>query len=303
MTKLIIGSRGSKLALLQSRQVADLLIAKHPHLDVQISIIQTRGDKNLHGPLDKIGGKAAFTIELEESLFNHKIDLAVHSLKDLPSTLVDGFIYQGSPLREDARDVFVSTKWQTLDEVPNGGTIATGSSRRKSQLLHFRPDLIIEGLRGNVDTRLKKLEDSNWDGIITAAAAMHRLGLGDVISEYLEPDMFVPSGGQGALGLEIAENRDELKHMLNAIIDDDTTICCKAERIYLSKVEGGCSAPIGCWARIDKKTSYFTAYCANINGTKLMKNTVSGDIDKLDSLALKLANDMIQDGAYSLFSA
>ena len=278
MTKLIIGSRGSKLALLQSRQVADLLLAKHPHLDVQISIIQTRGDKNLHGPLDEIGGKAAFTIELEESLFNHKIDLAVHSLKDLPSTLPEGLIYDGSPGREDARDVFVSEKWNTLDKVPQGGTIATGSSRRKAQMLQYRPDLHIVGLRGNIDTRLRKLDKNKWDGIIMASSALHRLGLHSRISQYLDPEYFVPAGGQGAIGLELAVDREDVKPLLKAIIDEDTTSCCKAERLYLQQMESSCFSPIGCLAKIEKDDFSITGYVACLNGSRYIKKTEKGKI-------------------------
>ena len=233
MHKLVIGSRGSKLSLIQSEQIAKLLIEQYPLLHIQSKIIKTTGDKNIDLPIDEIGGKAIFTLELEEMLKSCQIDLAVHSLKDLPSNLSDNLTYIGSPEREDVRDVFISNKWNKIDEIPENGTIATGSVRRKCQLLYQRPDLNIVGLRGNINTRLKKLDKSNWDGIIIAAAAMHRLSLHERITEYLSPDLFVPAGGQGALGLEIASNRNDIKNMISSIIDRATTICCIEERRLL----------------------------------------------------------------------
>ena len=277
-----------------------MLLAAYPHLDINFNIIKTKGDKNLEKPLHEIGGKAIFITELEDALEDHHIDLAVHSLKDLPSTLPDGLIYAGSPQREDVRDVFVSTKWKTIEEVPEGGTIATGSNRRKAQLLQQHPDLNIEGLRGNIGTRLRKLDESNWDGIITAAAALHRLGLQERISQYLDPDYFVPAGGQGALGLEIAEDSDDVKSMLSTIIDKYTTRCCQAERIYLVHMEGGCSDPIGCWARIERDALIITGYSASIDGSQILQKTVHGDIIEAEKLAIKLADGMIQNGAREL---
>ena len=297
MKKVIIGSRGSRLALLQTNQIRDILLETHPHLDIHIKIIRTQGDKNLNAPLHEIGGKAIFTAELEDALLHHHIDLAVHSLKDLPSILPDGLIYAGSPQREDARDVFISNKWKTIDEVPQGGTIATGSSRRKAQLLQQRPDLHIQRLRGNMDTRLAKMDVCKWDGIITAAAAMHRLTFQERISQYLNPDIFVPAGGQGALGLERASDRKDVKQILSAIIDKNTTCCCQAERIYLTKMEGGCFAPIGCWARIERHAFYITAYSASEDGSQRYQKTLQGDILDAEKLALKLADKMIQNGA------
>ena len=230
-------------------------------------------------PIHELGGKAAFTAELEEALVSHRIDLAVHSLKDLPCILPDDLMYTGSPQREDARDVFVSTKWKTIDDVPVNGIIATGSQRRKAQLLHKRPDLNIQGLRGNIDTRLRKLDQSTWDGIITAAAAMHRLGLQNRISQYLLPDCFVPAGGQGALGLEIATDREDVKSIIKNIIDDNTTRCCKAERLYLTKLEGDCFSPIGCWARIENSSFFITGYSASLDGAHKLQEVSKGSIE------------------------
>ena len=280
--------------------MATLLLEIQPSLDINIEVIRTLGDKNMDTSLHEIGSKSVFTSELEDALISHRIDLAVHSLKDLPSTLSDDLIYIGSPQREDARDVFVSTKWKTIDEVPKGGMIATGSIRRKAQLLSHRPDINIVGLRGNVDTRLRKLDNNNWDGIITAAAALHRLGLQEKASQYLDAEYFVPAGGQGALGLEIVADREDLKLIINAIIDKDTTHCCKAERLYLKRMEASCIAPIGCWARMEKDTFFITGYSSSLDGMQTLTKTLQGDIIEADNLALQLADIMILNGAKRL---
>ena len=303
MNTITIGSRGSKLALFQSRQVQDSLLKAHPVLDVSIRVIQSKGDKELDKPIHELGGKAAFTAELEDALVSHRIDLAVHSLKDLPCILPDDLMYTGSPQREDVRDVFVSTKWKTIDDVPINGIIATGSQRRKAQLLHKRPDLNIQGLRGNIDTRLRKLDQSMWDGIITAAAAMHRLGLQNRISQYLLADCFVPAGGQGALGLEIAADREDIKTIASSIIDKNSTLCCQAERLYLTQMEVDCFAPIGCWARIEKEIFLITGFSSRRDGKESIIKTVQGNVVEAKKLALKLAETMIKNGARELMSS
>ena len=303
MNKLTIGSRGSKLALWQANAIRDMILEVYPDLEIQINIIKTQGDLNLDKPLQEIGGKTVFTTELETALDNHQIDLAIHSLKDLPSTLPDDLIYFGSPHREDIRDVFISNKWKTIGDVPDKGMIATGSNRRKAQLLQHRPDLQVKGLRGNIDTRLKKLEKSNWDGIITAAAAMHRLDLKNSISQYLDPENFVPAAGQGALGLEIVAEREDIKSILSEIIDEDTTSCCKAERIFIAQFESDCFSPMGCWARIIKDNSLIiTGYVASLNGLHKLQSSIKGNIVMAEKLAIKLADDMIKNGALEIIA-
>ena len=304
MKKIIIGSRGSDLALQQASQVMDMLKNAYPELKIQIQAIRTQGDLKLEKSIEDLGGKAAFTSELEVAILNQTIDVAVHSLKDLPVKLSNDLMYLGSPVREDARDVFISNKWQRINEIPDNGVVATGSCRRKAQLLSLRPDLQIKGLRGNMDTRLKKLDNGNWDGIITAAAAMHRLGLHDRISEYLSHSNFVPASGQGALGLEIHTDRNGLKEKLRNIIDHGATSCCKAERLFLSQIEGGCFAPIGCFARLDEKLGFIiTGYVASMDGKNELKKTLHGDIYKAEKLALKLAEEMINNGALEVMSS
>ena len=277
-------------------------MAVHPHIEIYINVIRTKGDINLDKPLDQLGGKAVFTAELEDALINHHIDLAVHSLKDLPSTLPDGLIYIGSTQREDVRDVFVSTKWESINDVPEGGMIATGSSRRKAQLLQHRPDLKIQGLRGNMDTRLRKLDGSKLDGIITAAAAMHRMNLRERISQYLDPEYYVPAAGQGALGIEIAADRKDLIPIVNTIIDNNTTQCCTAERLYLERMEGGCYAPIGCWVREENDKCFITGYLASLDGSRHLNKTVHGSMLEIEKLVMVLAETMIQEGGSELMA-
>ena len=205
MSSIIIGSRGSSLALQQSHHIRNLLQSAHPHLGVEIKTIQSLGDNQQGTPLPEIGAKGLFTAEIESELLSQKIDLAVHSLKDLPSTLPNGLKYVGSPKREDARDVFISHKWRSLEDTPAKSIIASGSTRRKAQFLEVRSDLEFRDLRGNIETRLDKLKTEGWDGIIMAAAALHRLNMSDQITRYMDPLQFVPAVGQGAIGLEIKQ--------------------------------------------------------------------------------------------------
>jgi len=296
LNKIVIGSRGSRLALIQTNQVKDVLQKAYSNINISIEVIRTEGDIQKDKPLHELGGKTVFTNEIEKHLLDKKIDLAVHSLKDLPSILPEGLLYVGSPKREDVRDVFVSSKWDTMDKVPQGGVVATGSIRRKAQLLHSRPDIKVVGLRGNVDTRLRKLEENNWDGIIIAAAALHRLELEDRISQYLDIDTFLPPGGQGALGLEISKDNVQLETMLHDIIHYETTCCCKAERAYLREIDASCFSPIGCFAYIDANTIYISAYSSNIDGTKTLYKNISGSISDAEKLAIELAEEMIKGG-------
>ena len=303
MNRLVIGTRGSKLALKQTDHVKSLLNKIYPDLDLKIQVVKTKGDLNLDKSIEDLGGKSAFTSELENQILENNIDVAVHSLKDLPINLKDGLICLGSPFREDPRDVFISNKWNCISDVPINGIIATGSIRRKSQLLSFRPDLNIQSLRGNIDTRLRKLDESDWDGIITAAAAMHRLGLSERISEYLDVMDFVPAACQGALGLEVGLNNEKLISLLNGIVHDNITMCCEIERLFLSKMESGCFAPIGCLANISASGELtLLGYVASLDGKKELKKMMVGEVKHHEALALKLANYMIRNGAKEIMA-
>ena len=277
INKLIIGSRGSKLALIQSNLIKSLIEKQFIDLEIKIKVISTKGDRVIDQPIKSIGDKGLFTYEIEKQLLNHRIDVAVHSLKDLPSELNSDLEYVGSPIRQDLRDALVSTKWDCLDSIPIGGVIATGSIRRKSQLLNLRPDLKIVNLRGNVDTRILKLNESNWDGIIVAAAAMHRLKLDSLISEYLDPNFFVPAPCQGALGLEIAKDRININKILSSIINNETTFLCSVERLFLREFEGNCSIPIGCYTEIIENQIYITGYISSQDGSNSIIETINGN--------------------------
>ncbi len=302
MNKLIIGTRGSALALKQTHYVQNLLQSAHPHLGVEIKTIQSLGDNQQEKPLPEIGAKGLFTAELESELLSQKIDLAVHSLKDLPSTLPNGLKYVGSPKREDARDVFISHRWRSLEDVPAKSTIASGSTRRKAQFLEVRSDLEFRDLRGNIETRLNKLKTEGWDGIIMAAAALHRLNMSDQITRYLDPLQFVPAVGQGAIGLEIKQGSEELEKLVDSIIDIETTQCCQAERLFLSRLEGGCSSAIGCWGRMENRRFLITGYAAASNGSKVVRKSLKGMPADSDQLALQLAEEFERAGARELLA-
>ena len=302
MSSIVIGSRGSSLALQQSHQIRKLLQSAHPHLGVEIKAIQSLGDNQQETPLPEIGAKGLFTAEIESELLSQKIDLAVHSLKDLPSTLPDGLKYIGSPKREDARDVFISHKWRSLEDAPVKSIIATGSTRRKAQFMEVRSDLEFRDLRGNIETRLNKLKTEGWDGIIMAAAALHRLNMSDQITRYLDPLQFVPAVGQGAIGLEIKQGREELEKLLDSIIDIESTQCCQAERLFLSRLEGGCSSAIGCWGRMENRRFLITGYTAASNGSKVVRKSLKGMPADSDQLALQLAEDFERAGAKELLA-
>lgn len=302
MSSIIIGSRGSSLALQQSHHIRNLLQSAHPHLGVEIKTIQSLGDNQQETPLPEIGAKGLFTAEIESELLSQKIDLAVHSLKDLPSTLPDGLKYIGSPKREDARDVFISHKWRSLEDAPVKSIIASGSTRRKAQFLEVCSDFEFRDLRGNIETRLNKLKTEGWDGIIMAAAALHRLNMSDQITRYLDPLQFVPAVGQGAIGLEIKQGREKLEKLVDSIIDIESTQCCQAERLFLSRLEGGCSSAIGCWGRMENRRFLITGYAAASNGSKVVRKSLKGMPADSNQLALQLAEDFEKAGAKELLA-
>jgi len=295
-----IGSRGSQLALWQSRLIKSLLEEQHPTIEVTIRVITTKGDTIQDIPLPKIGDKGLFTAELESELINGNIDLAVHSLKDLPTTLPEGLCYAGSPERANPTDAFVSTKWKSLKELPANATIATGSVRRQAAILRLAPGIQFTSLRGNIDTRLRKLNDLGWDGIIMATAALQRLGLDEYITEEMIPEEFVPSVGQGAIGIEIREDREELIPILKPIFHNDTVVCCSAERKFGQVLEAGCSIPLGAWARKIDGQIVLTGFVSNFEGSEIILETLSGPFDQPEELGNQLAEQFIARGARAL---
>lgn len=297
-TTLRIGTRRSALAMYQTNLIARLLREAHPELSVEIVEIDTKGDKIRDKPLPEIGGKGLFTFEIEEQLRSEEIDLAVHSLKDLPSTLEPGLVWAGSTQRADATDAFVSHKWENIAQIPQGGRIATGSVRRRAQIAAMRPDLTFTDLRGNIDTRLAKLEKNGWDGIIMATAALERLELHATITERLDPARVVPAVGQGAIGVEIKEGRQDVLDWLAPILDEETTTAARAERAFMHLLEGGCSAPVAAHCRKTEEGWEFTGWVGAPDGSAHITRCDVGEEPVV--IAKAMAADFIEQGAREL---
>lgn len=294
--KLKIGSRKSHLALWQTNHVADLLRAAHPGIEIEIVTMETIGDKITDVPLPKIGAKGLFTQELEEQLLNDTIDLAVHSLKDLPSTLPEGLKFAGSPARASASDSIISTRWKSFDELPDNAVIATGSQRRKAQLLSKKPFLRFENLRGNIDTRLRKLEENGWDGIVMASAALDRLERTNIAHFELDPTIFIPAVSQGAIGIEIRIGRPEIEKILAPIFDPITCQAVEAERIFLRKLEGGCSVALGAYCVPTGNNEWiFYSWIGSSDGGEVLTESARGT-DPVQ-LAHDMADEFLDSGA------
>lgn len=301
--KIIIGSRGSELAMWQAKFVKKELEKKNKNLAVEIKIINTKGDKILDVALSKIGDKGLFTKELEKELLNGTIDLAVHSLKDLQTQIPKGLKLAAVTKRHPVQDVLIARKKGiTIHTLPEGATVATGSLRRRAQLLHIRPDIKIEELRGNVQTRIKKFEDSNWDAIILARAGIERLKLNNYISSIISVDEILPAVGQGALGIEIHENNIFVFDTLQSISDINTYTAVIAERSLLSTLEGGCQVPIGAFAEVKSNGLYLEAVVAAIDGSISFRKKVRGKINNPQLLGKQLAKDLLKAGANKILN-
>ncbi len=299
-TTVKIGSRKSRLALWQTRYIAGLLEDAHDGLDVEIVTMDTLGDKVLDKSLPEIGGKGLFTAELEQALLADHIDLAVHSLKDLPTDLPDGLKYAGSPARGTATDSLISEKWSSLDELPEDAVIATGSLRRRAELLARHPQFEFRDLRGNIGTRLEKLKKHGFDAIVMATVALERLEMADTVTCELDPDLYVPAVGQGAVGVEIREGRADIEELLAPIFDADTVEAVTAERIVMNRLEGGCSVPLGAHCRLadDPETDgkwRLQAWAGTPDGRRTLDETLTGD--DAGAMAEKLAEILIDQGA------
>jgi hydroxymethylbilane synthase len=295
-----IGSRGSDLALWQARWVQRTLAEKFPALKVEVEIIKTKGDKILDSPLSKIGDKGLFTREIENALLNNEIDLAVHSLKDLPTELPAGLTVGAICKREDVRDVFIPHPKNPIRKLlsqPNGSNVATGSLRRKCQLLNVRPDFQIIEIRGNLNTRMKKLEESDWAGMILACAGVVRLGWVDKIGEILDPKFMLPAVGQGALGIEVRERDAKVAVYVSRLHHEPTSQAALAERALLRRLEGGCQVPIGTYARIVDGRLELDAIVGSLDGKTIVKGTIGGSPSQSESLGTKLAERLLLDGA------
>jgi hydroxymethylbilane synthase len=275
MARLRIGSRGSQLALWQANHIKNLL-EQQGH-QVEIEIIHTTGDKITDVPLAKVGTKGMFTKEIEEALADGRVDLAVHSLKDLPTELPPGFAIAAITRREDPRDVFCSVKFQSIDEMPHAARVGTSSLRRQAQLKALRPDLEIYPLRGNVDTRLRKLEAGDYDAIILAAAGVHRLGKTQLVRQKIPADIMCPAAGQGALGIEIRAGDNTTAKHLEFLDNAEARATTTCERALLNKLGGGCQVPIGASAEVRENQLHLDAIVARPDGSMVLRESRSGD--------------------------
>lgn len=301
--KLIIGTRQSLLALWQSEHVAALLKARYPECEVVLKKIVTKGDKILDVPLAQIGGKGLFTKEIEEELLAGTIDLAVHSLKDLPTVLPKGLSIAAITERANVCDAFVSNKYTSFDQLPPGAKIGTSSLRRKAQLLAIRPDLTIVDLRGNVNTRLKKLDDGAMDAIILAAAGLERLGYQTRIRQLLPESVCLHAVGQGALAIETRAADTCVQDMLKPLDDAQTRIATLAERAFLGLVEGGCQVPIGVHAQVSSGKIHIEAIIATLTGDRIIRDNVEGDATDAEDLGAALGIRMLNAGGREILAA
>lgn len=303
--KITIGTRGSKLALWQTNWVKSQLEHYHPGLKVEITVISTKGDRVLDVSLPKLGeqGKGLFTKELEDAIFERRVDLAVHSLKDLPTELPEGLRIKAICEREDVRDALVARQpINSFSELPDKALIGTSSLRRQAQLWAARRDLAIEPVRGNVDTRLRKLDEGRYDAIILAAAGLNRLGHGDRITERLSEDLVLPAVGQGALAIETREEDTEVSNIVRSLEHSPTRLCCNAERAFLKGLGGGCLVPIAAHATINSSEMTLNGLVASPDGAKVLRGRRSGTSQNADTIGQELAQEMLERGADKLLA-
>jgi len=303
MSEIIIGTRSSQLATTQTKLVVDQLAIEFPEHQFKLQEITTKGDQVLDKALAEIGGKGLFIKEIEVALLEEEIDLAVHSLKDMPSELADQFEIAAIPKRSNPLDVLISNGDKSLDQLPEGAKIGTGSLRRKSQLLNYRSDLEVVPIRGNIDTRLEKLVSQDLDAIVLAASGLLRMGWEDKITHYLDPVDSLPAVGQGALAIETRAGDERIKEILTAINDPVTTKLVTAERSFLAKLDGNCKVPIGAYAQLESGKIVLTGMVGKTDGTKLIREQLTGELEQATELGNKLAAKLINQGAKDILAA
>lgn len=290
--ELRIGTRRSALAKAQTQWAVDHLGQLYPELKIEIVEVVTTGDKILNSPLNRMPGKGVFVKEIEDQLLAGKIDLAVHSMKDLPTDSPEGLILGAITKRLDPRDVFITRLNRDLEEMPEGSKIGTSSLRRKVQLLVYRPDFQVIDIRGNIDTRLKKSEMSEYDGIILAAAGLIRMHWLERVQEYLSCEVMIPAVGQGALGIEIREEDEETQELIAPLNDPTTEVTVKAERLFLEAMGGGCQTPMAAFCRVRDNEVVFQAFSAHEDGGHFQKEKIEGHLNEATSIAEKLAHKL-----------
>lgn len=297
-----IATRKSPLALWQAYFVRDQLLALHDDLEVELLKMTSKGDKILDVPLAKVGGKGLFVKELETGLLDGDADIAVHSMKDVPVEFPEGLHLAVICEREDPRDAFVSNKYAQLDDLPEGAVVGTSSLRRQSQLLKYRQDLLIKFLRGNVNTRLQKLDNDEYDAIILASAGLIRLKMKNRISSYLTTEQSLPAMGQGAVGIECRVNDAQTQQLIAPLAHKETTIRLTAERALNKRLEGGCQVPIGGYAELDGEHLSMRAFVGSPDGKKLIEGSVTGPADQAEQLGIQLADDLLAKGAKEILA-
>jgi hydroxymethylbilane synthase len=300
--QLKIGTRGSALALWQAEWVRSHLRAAHPGLTVELVTIKTQGDKILDVPLAKVGGKGLFVKEIEEALLEGRVDLAVHSMKDMPAELLAGLRVAAMPLREDPRDVLIMGEGSGFADLPPGARVGTSSLRRAAQLLHLRADLRIETLRGNLDTRLRKLETQGFHAVVLAAAGIKRMGLSHLITQYLEPELMLPAVGQGALGIETKTEDAPTNEFVAALAHQPTMVAVRAERAFLRRLQGGCQVPIGGHATLEGERLTLTGMVADLQGRRVIRRVLQGEARRAEEIGESLAEVVLSAGGTEILA-
>lgn len=297
ISKLRIATRKSALAMWQAEHVKARLEALHPGLEVELLGMSTKGDKILDVPLAKVGGKGLFVKELEAAMLENRADIAVHSMKDVPMEFPEGLGLAVISEREDPTDAFVSNRYKTLDELPEGAVVGTSSLRRRCQISESRPDLKIEWLRGNVNTRLAKLDNNEYDAIILASSGLKRLGFNDRISSTIADTVSLPAAGQGALGIECRLADNEVIELLKPLIHEPTLLCVTAERAMNRRLEGGCQVPIAGYATLDGDQLYLRGLVGEPDGSRIIRDEVRGPASQAEQLGIQLAEALLSEGA------
>ena len=302
MNRVVIGTRGSDLALWQAEFVRTSLVREFPEIEFEIKIIRTTGDDVLDVSLSKIGDKGLFTRQIEAELLAGDIDVAVHSLKDLQTEQPDGLVIGAACKRELPNDVLISRDGKSLDELPQRAKVATGSLRRRSQLLAYRPDLQISDIRGNLNTRFRKFDESDLDGMILAYAGVERLGMGERISQLIPVDVLIPAVGQGSIAVEIRTNDKDVADVVSRLDDAETRACVTAERALLRKLEGGCQVPIGGYATVEDDTLTLDGIVGSLDGKTTFRETRSGQASEPEQLGEYVAQALLDQGADAVLS-
>jgi hydroxymethylbilane synthase len=297
-----IGTRGSKLAIAQSLWVKKRIEARHPDIQVEMVTIKTTGDRIIDSPLSQVGGKGLFVKEIEEALLTKRVDVAVHSIKDVPAELPEGLMLCTFPEREDPRDALISMGDRSIDTLSPRSRVGTSSLRRSAQLLYMRPDLELVPLRGNVDTRIRKLESGEVDAIILAAAGLKRLGLADLITQIIPWEQVLPAIGQGALGLEVRRDDEHTIDLLGFLNHEPTEVAVRAERSFLKELEGGCQVPVAGFASLNAEEVYLRGMVAELDGSRIVRDEITGKKDQAEEIGIKLAGKLLDSGARDILS-